>query len=139
MASKFSRDTAITGQPIYCPLGLGRAGLSQMFCTHTPPCFVVLLLYSGKLPSPIHVVGLKALGNPFEHVPCCEFLLGIRKMTKEYSKITKSVDHITRQNTNRQKITDKIATEIRKTTDKFSASHTWQHPSSLLYCGPQGP
>ena len=110
-----------------------------IFVHSYPPSFVVLLLYSGKLPSAINVVGLKAFGNPFEHVPFCEFLLEIRKSTKENSKITKGLDHIIRSNYKLSKSTDKIASKISKTTNKFSASRTWQHPSSLLYCAPQGP
>ena len=115
-----------------------RRVLTHFLHSH-PPSFVVLLLYSGKLPSPIYVVELKAFGNPFEHVPFCEFLLEIRKNTKDYSKITNSLDHNIRSNFKLSKSTDKIASEIFKTTNNILAYCTWQHPSYLLYCTQQGP
>ena len=114
---------ASTRQPIYCPLGLGRAGFSQLFLHSYLPSFVVLLLYSGKLPSPINVVGLKAFGNPFEHVTCCEFLLKIRKNMNRNSKIIKGLDHIIRSNYKLSKSTNKIASEVRKMTNKCSANN----------------
>ena len=115
---------ASTRQPIiYCPLGLGRAGFSQLFLHSYLPSFVVLLLYSGKLPSPVNVVGLKAFGNPFEHVTCCEFLLKIRKNMNRNSKIIKGLDHIIRSNYKLSKSTNKIASEVRKMTNKCSANN----------------
>ena len=114
---------ASTRQPIYCPLGLGRAGFSQL-CLHSYlPSFVVLLLYSGKLPLPIHVAEIKAFGNPFEHVSFCEFLLEIREMANENSKIIKGLDHIIRSNYKSSKSTNKIASEVRKMTNKCSANN----------------